>query len=258
MRSMELSVAASSLQKIQILGLPIDRLNYSDLINIISQHVNNNTKCTITYANVQNLNVLQSSHGLCNVLNSFDIIHPDGIGIYLASKILYGNNSLKSRFVGSDFFELLNQKLMENNWSVFFFGDEKETLERIRIANPGLNISGTQDGFQFDTNKVIEQINRTKPNIILIGMGFPKQELWIAEHKDKLRYNVIIAIGEALRVFSKTKVRGPVLLRNLGLEWFVRLLHNPKKLWKRYIIGNPLFLCRIFKHKMINLFKRQR
>lgn len=242
--------------KIQILGLPLDNLNYPELLNIIAHHINNHTKCTVAYANVHNLNVIQKQPDLYDTLQEFDIIHPDGIGVYLASKFFYGEKGFKARFVGSDFFEILNRKLAGNKWSIFFFGDEKETLNKITNANPGINIAGLQDGFTFDNARLIEQINRIKPDILLVGMGFPKQELWIAENKERVNCNVIIAAGGAIRVFSRTKVRGPVFFRKLGFEWFFRLFNNPKKLWKRYILGNPLFLYRIFKVKMINLFTR--
>ena len=209
--------------KIQILGLSVDNLNYPELLNIIARHIYNRTKCTIAYANVHNLNVIQKQRGLYGTLQEFDIIHPDGIGVYLASKFLYGKRGLKKRFVGSDFYELLNQKVVQNHWSIFFLGGEKKTLERIRITNPDLNISGLQDGFSFDNNVLISQLKSLKADIIIVGMGFPKQELWITGNKDRIDCSVIIAVGEGIKVFSKTKIRGPVFFRRLGFEWLVRL-----------------------------------
>jgi N-acetylglucosaminyldiphosphoundecaprenol N-acetyl-beta-D-mannosaminyltransferase len=244
-----------SIRKIEILGQPINDLDYSKLLDIISFHISNHSRCLITYANVHNLNLIQEQPVLQEYLEEFEIIHSDGIGVYLASKFLYGKKGLKNRFVGSDFYELLCHQILIKKWSTFFLGGNEITLNRIRIVNPELNITGLQNGFEFDNNILLERIKILKPDIIFVGMGFPKQELWIAENRNSISNSVVIAIGDGIKVFSKTKVRGPAFMRKLGFEWLFRLLHEPKRLWKRYILGNPLFLYRIFKDKMINLFK---
>ncbi len=150
---------------------------------------------------------------------------------------------------------MLIKEGIKRNWSFFFFGHDNDTLEKIHTVYPDLNIKGFSEGYNFDTESVVNQINNSKINILVAGLGFPKQEKWIYENKNKINANVIIAVGDGIKVFSGTKVRGSVILRKIGLEWFVRMITNPAKYWRRYLIGNPVFLYRIIKTKLSKFIK---
>lgn len=238
---------------VKIFGLRIDNINYNQLLGSIEDSVLSNSHNCIAYANVHALNKIYSDNILRDCINSFSLIHPDGVGAYLASRYLYGRKGIKSRFTGSDFYPLLAEKAIEKNWKVFFFGHDIITLEKIRINYPKMNIVGLNEGYLFNENEIINKINETKPELLVIGLGFGKQEKWLFKNKDKLYFNVSIIVGDGIRVFAAIKKRGPKFMRKMGLEWLVRFMKNPIKHWNRYIIGNPLFLYRIFKFKLSNL-----
>jgi len=234
---------------VHFFGLSIFPFNYKDFTQIFVEEINNKRKITITYATTNSLNLTYKSSELKNIYGSFDIIHPDGVGIYIASKLLYGKNGFKNRFTGSDFYPYLIKELILRKFSIFFFGDTIDTLNKLKINHPELNIVGCNEGFNFNTIALLETINSLQPDILIVGLGSPKQERWIMESKNKINAKVFLAVGDGIKVFAGTKIRGPIFVRKIGLEWMVRLLSNPKYFWKRYIIGIPIFFYRIVKFK---------
>jgi N-acetylglucosaminyldiphosphoundecaprenol N-acetyl-beta-D-mannosaminyltransferase len=236
-------------EKINIRGLLVDRISYADLQNIITAAVKHNNKTFITYANASTINNIWSNKKLRDKLNIFDVIHPDGIGIYIASKILYGTGGFRGRLSGSDFYTVLINDAEQNKWKLFFFGHNDETLKKIKIRRPMLNLCGTENGFNYDDTEVLTRINNTSPDILVIGLSFPRQEEWLLKYKDEISAKVCICVGDGIKVFAGNKIRGPKFIRAMGFEWLVRLLANPLKYFKRYIIGNPLFLVRIISLK---------
>ena len=206
------------MEKISIFGIEIDKLTNESFLEFISSGINDNKRLTIGYANADTLNKAYESEKLRSVYKSFDLIHPDGTGIYLASRILYGKDGLDKRLTGSDFYPVLINESIDKNWSYFFFGHRKEVLEQVKIQYPSLNISGTYEGYDYNTTEVIDKINEADPDIIIIGLSCPYQENWIFENKDKIKFKVILAVGDGIRVFAKNKIRGPVIFRKLGIR----------------------------------------
>ncbi len=169
---------------------------------------------------------------LINLFERFDFIHPDGIGVYFASKYLYKKSGLTKRFTGSDFYPFLIEQAIERNWKLFFFGDSDTTLEKIKTQNLNLNVVGIHNGYDYVNLDLVKKINISNPDILIVGLGCPKQEKWIIENYSNLNVNVIIAVGDGIKVFAGNKIRGPLVLRQLGLEWFVRLISNFKNFGK--------------------------
>ena len=238
-----------TLDTIEIFGIKINKLTNSDFLELFGDAIKNKHKITIGYANAHTLNSGYKSRLLADLLNSMDYIHPDGIGVYLASQHLFGKLGLKNRITGSDFYPLLIDECIKNGWSLFFFGHKSHTLEKIRLLHPTLNIAGMAEGYDYDSAKVIEQINSSQADILIIGLSFPLQEKWIHEFKDKLECNVILAVGDGIKVFSGEKKRGPMIFRKLGLEWLIRVIVDPFGNMERYLIGNPKFIARVLRER---------
>ena len=213
--------------------------------------VNKNKKC-ITYFNANSFNLNYNNPKLTKIFNQFDIIHPDGIGVYLASRFLCGKKGFTKRVTGSDLYIQLIEFATINNWSFFIFGDTDATLKRISELHPKLKLVGIYDGFNYNNDVLISAINNSNPDILIVGLGSPKQEDWIINYKNYINAKVIIAVGDGIKIFAGTKKRGPKIIQKIGLEWFVRFLYEPKRLWKRYFIGIPLFIFRVIKFKFSN------
>lgn len=237
----------------KINGIYINNTGYAGLIEKISGSIANGPQLAIGYANANSINLSYKYPELVKSLANFDLIHPDGTGIRIAASML--NRPLKNagKFTGSDFYPLLIEKAIKNNFSMYFFGHDDITLGKISVRYPDLNIAGTHEGYKYNDSEVTASINKYPADILVIGLGTPKQELWTALNRDKLNCRVIICVGDGIKVFAGTKKRGPAFLRSIRLEWVWRFLGNPAKYFGRYFIGNPLFLYRIISIKMRKL-----
>ena len=139
-------------------------------------------------------------------------------------------------------------------YSVYFIGGTTEIIDKA-VANiskqfPRLTIAGWNNGYEdlYNTD-IINKVNSISPNIVWVGLGSPRQELWIAENTPKLNFNVIQAVGDIFSYYAGTKRRGPKIIRKIGLEWFIRLIYNPTIYWKRYLLGIPKFIFIILKER---------
>lgn len=238
-----------SIETFQFLNVTLHNISYLEILNSIQLAIKNQNQLSICYVNVNSINISYSTEELKNLFCRFDIVHPDGVGVFLGLKILFGKKSLSNRMSGSDFYEYLINYGIEHNYNFFFFGDRDVILNQIHLCFPKLKIVGTQNGYEYDNQSLLNKIITNNVDILIVGLGTPKQEKWIAENKSKIKAKVIIAVGDGIKVFSGTKKRGPKLIQKLGLEWFVRFLYEPKRLFKRYFFGIPLFIFRVIKFK---------
>lgn len=234
-------------------GIKINFAGYAEILNNICNAAEGSGKKIFGYANVNSFNLCYKYPELKNYLNSFDIIHPDGTGIRMGVKFLNKNIKLPERLSGSDFYPLLINKAIKNKYSFYFFGHDNKTLGKIPVLNPELIIKGYSEGYNFKDEDIISDINSANPDILIIGLGTPKQEEWVYKYSSQLNCRVILIVGDGIKVFAGNKKRGPVFMQKAGLEWLYRFITNPVKYFGRYIIGNPLFLYRIFMLKMRKL-----
>ncbi|MDZ4712986.1 MAG: WecB/TagA/CpsF family glycosyltransferase [bacterium] len=234
---------------VKILGTRVNILTYETFLHLIKELIQKNDKAAIAYANADTLNKIYESPELQQIYENFTLVHPDGTGVYLASKFLHGKRGLKKRITGSDFYPLLIEESIKNDWKYFFFGHDDETLQYIRSAYPMLNVKGTNEGYHYINEDVISKINKIEPDIIIIGLSCPFQEKWIYENIDRIKFKVILAVGDGIKVFAKRKLRGPLLMRRLGLEWTVRLFYDPVKNFRKYVIGIPKFVFRVIRNR---------
>lgn len=234
---------------VDILSCRINLVNYKNMLDEIDNTLKNKTFLLITGANAHTVNTVVTNKYFNYYLQKFDLLHFDGIGVYLAIRLLYPEIKSLERITGSDFYKELIFHSIKRKYSFYFFGDTFETLSLLQPKNPQLLIKGYNPGFEFDTNIVIENINHSNSDILIVGLGSGLQEKWISENKSKIKAKVIIAVGDGIKVFSGSKKRGPELIQKIGLEWFIRFLFEPKRLWRRYFIGIPLFIFRVIKFK---------
>lgn len=223
----------------------LDSSDYTELCEKFISVILNGEKVTITYFNAHCFNLHYKSS--LDVYKDFDIIHPDGTGIFLTLKYLYREKCFTKRINGSDLYPFLEQQIIKNNWKVAFWGDTESTVSKLKmqkiIAPNLLCISG----FDYSRDDAIKRINVFSPQILIIGLGVPEQEILIQNIKNQINSNILMAVGDGIKVFAGNKVRGPVILRKLGFEWFVRILYDPRRYLKRYLIGIPQFIYRVLK-----------
>jgi N-acetylglucosaminyldiphosphoundecaprenol N-acetyl-beta-D-mannosaminyltransferase len=194
----------------------------------------------------------RSDSNVLNLYRKYDLVLPDGYGVYAASKFLYGNeNAFQQFFNGTDFYEVLLKEADLCQWRIFFFGETENVLEalkrRLYGAFPGLVIAGTHHGFiDLDDVSVVSAINASNADILLIGMGTPKQDYWLWKYYHDLHVPVTMTVGAGIRFMSGKKIRAPEALRKAHLEWLFRFFQEPRRLWRRYLLGIPRFMFYIF------------
>jgi N-acetylglucosaminyldiphosphoundecaprenol N-acetyl-beta-D-mannosaminyltransferase len=242
--------------KYNIFGVDVFFGNYNEILEkIFSENIR-----TVTCANQHYLNLAYENKDYQNNLNSFDLIFPDGVGLKWAAGITDYYDIVKKleRINGSDIYPEIINRIFNENLSLYILGDSQivldSALKNIMDNFQGIKITGAHNGYFDPADKsIIEEINSSNPFLIIVGLGAPRQEEWINRWKGKLNAKKIVAVGGGLRVIAGDRRRGPVWVRTIGLEWLVRLLTEPAKTWKRYIIGIPLFIYRVLKQKFQEL-----
>lgn len=182
--------------------------------------------------------------------HSCDRIFADGLGIRIASH--WKGVSPKDNLNGTDMFPRLCDQASQASLSIFLLGGAPGIAEQAALnmqeSYPGLTIAGTHHGYldsQQLEKAVIDKINASDASILLVAMGAPKQELWLEKYQPQLNVAVGIGVGGLFDFYSEKITRAPLWVRQIGMEWICRLLAEPKRMWKRYILGNPLFIFRV-------------
>ena len=208
--------------------------------------------------NAHCLNLCYGDPALRRFFNAADLVFCDGAGVRLAAKILGGH--LPERITYADWLPRLASFAESEGLSLFFLGARPGVAEnaarRLRGTHPTLKVVGVRHGF-FDrvsggpeNEAVVAEINAASPDVLLLGLGMPLQERWLMENLGRLNVGVALTGGAVFDYASGGLRRGPRLLTDNGLEWLARLLVEPGRLWRRYLLGNPLFLARIVRQRL--------
>ncbi len=193
-------------------------------------------------------------------LQTSDILLPDGVSIVFAAKLLTKQKIKKT--AGADLHYMALELLNKTNGSCFYLGAAPDTLKliktRINKEYPHIRVGSYsppfKDTFTEDDNTLMKDaINRFAPDIVFVGMTAPKQETWIYNNHQDIRTKIICGIGAVFDFYAETTKRPPRWMIDTGLEWFGRLLMNPRRLWKRYIVYNVVFVYKIGKLYFIKL-----
>jgi len=206
-------------------------------------------KTTISTLNAYSYIVARKNKSFKEALRSSDILIADGFPIVLAARML-GNYSIQ-KIAGYDIFHYLLDLLNKSSSSCFFLGSTNDTLKKIttRLADeyPEISVGCFSPPFKKNFSKedneiMIRKINEFNPNVLFVGMTAPKQECWVYDHRDFINAKIVCSIGAVFDFYSKTVRRPSKFWIFLNLEWFIRLIREPKRLWKRYLIYSPKFI----------------
>ena len=228
-------------------------------------------KVLINTINAHSYNMAQKDELFAEVLKNGDYLLPDGAGIVMACKWLKAKSQPKERIAGWDLFEFemahLNSKIdkLKNERTetgkVMFVGSSERVLAKIReraaVDYPHLEVLTYSPPYkpefsEEDNKAIIHAINEANPDLLWIGMTAPKQEKWTCQHWKELDINCHVGtIGAVFDFYAGTTKRAPLWWQKHSLEWLYRLVKEPKRLWRRYVIGNPLFLWNVWKEGRI-------
>ncbi len=190
----------------------------------------------------------QRDEDLRRIFDSAGLVAPDGMPLVWLSRC-WGYPHVR-RVYGPDLILSICERSLSKHYRHFLYGGDEGVVQRLRARLeqlfPALRIVGIHaPRFRSLTpeedEKVVREINETKPDIVWVGLSTPKQEHWTAAHVNRLNASVLIGVGAAFDFHAGTKRQAPVWMRNAGLEWFFRLLSEPRRLWRRYLLNNPRF-----------------
>ena len=235
-----------------ILGVPIAVLRLKEIASVVVKLIESSgKKKTFFYVNAHCINIAGKDPDYKKILQRATLVYADGMGPILASKIL--GKPLSERTSAPDFISEVFSIAETKKWSFYLLGNEDNVVRKaagnIKKRFPMLIITGYQNGFFTDNVQVIEDINRVNPDIILVGMGTPRQEKWIADNIDKVNAKTFWAVGGLFDFISGKRKRAPKWIQSLGFEWIFRLVQEPRRLWKRYFFGNIAFLLSVFRER---------
>lgn len=242
-------------ETVKIFGVHIDELKKIEVLEKIKAFLKEDVTRTIYTPNTEIVMECRKNDKLKDILNRGDIVIPDGIGLIYASKIK--KKGLTERVTGCDVSLDILDIANTEGYSLFLLGGNpgvsEEASEKIKKNYPNIKLVGTHDGYFKGTHTgnsgdseelaVIDQIIKSKADILFVGLGAPKQELWIDENKDKLNCRIIIGNGGTIDILAERVNRAPEIYQRLGLEWLYRLSKDPRRIKRQLVI--PVFILTI-------------
>lgn len=237
--------------RLQLLGLPLDVLDRAGLLDAVAAMIARPPPggATVAYLNIHVANEADKNPELTRFLQRTDLCYCDGEGVRLGARLL--GHRLPARMTGADWIHDLAARAAADGWRLAWIGGAPGVTAAAAAAlqrqNPGLSVH-TEHGFHDKSgpanDALIDRVNAADPRIVLVGMGTPLQEQWVAQNRARLHAPVVWVLGATADFLSGAVPRGPAFLYNRQ-EWLARLLTDPRRLWRRYLVGNALFIGRV-------------
>ncbi|ODU56025.1 MAG: glycosyltransferase [Clostridium sp. SCN 57-10] len=230
--------------------IAFDNVTISEAVDIALGHLSRGERCRVVTPNAEIAYECKKNIALRDIINTSQLILPDGIGVIYAAKLR--KRALKGRVPGIDFASALLAALQNTGKSVFLFGAKPGVADKA-AANlckkyPGLRIAGTHNGYYSDDASVVRAINDAKPDVLFVCLGSPKQEQFMATRGSALTATVMMGLGGSLDIFAGEVQRAPEFYQKYGLEWLYRLLTQPKRFFR--MLRLPAYLLSaVFYHE---------
>lgn len=241
-------------KRVEFLNTYVDALTMKETLRKIEIAIKNKSCIQHVVINAGKINLMQKDKELTRIINKCPIINADGQSIVWASKFL--GNPLPERVAGIDIFIELVKLCAEKGYRPYFFGATeevvKEVVKKYQIKYPMLNVAGYRNGYfkETESKKIAEDIKKSGADVLFVAFSSPKKEYWINEYMNIMKVPFAMGVGGSFDVIACKTKRAPKWMQKTGLEWFYRLIQEPKRMFKRYIYGNTEFCKVIFREKI--------
>lgn len=245
-------------QTVTVIGAPIDRLSFATAIELISTWSIQRESRYVCITNVHSVVTASEDGDFACILKAADMCTPDGAPVAWLMRKLGHKDQV--RVNGPDLMWKYCAHAQITGESFYLYGGEQKTLDALRVklkeCFPRLKIAGAfsppfRQLTEQEDAEIIEQINVSGAGIVWVSLGCPKQEKWMFDHRGKINA-VMIGVGAAFDYHAGTIKRAPLWMQNNGLEWFYRLCSEPRRLWKRYLVTNTLFVIKAARQLLLD------
>jgi len=235
-----------------ILGARVDLVNTSESLDRIKQFIVARQSAHVITLNAEIVYQAQNDPGLLSIINSADLVTPDGIGIVWAGRRL--GYPFEERVSGIDLLYLICERAPQEGWKIYFLGAAPgiadEAARQLTQKYPAINICGIHDGYfsEEQQQSMLEEIKALQPDILFVALGAPGQEYWIHKYRQAIEVPVAIGVGGSFDVIAGIKSRAPEWMIRANLEWLYRLLKEPSRLKRQMAL--PKFVLLILRHSL--------
>lgn len=236
-----------------ILNTYVNAISLDETIRRVESIIKKGVPTQHVVINASKVNLMEHDSVLRDIVNSCPLINADGASIVWASKIL--GVPLKERVTGIDLFLKLVEVADEKGYSIYLFGAKEEVVMKVKTIfedkYPNLKIAGYRNGYftEQDEPAIIEDMAQSQADMMFVAFSSPKKEYWVNKYIGQLNIPFVMGVGGSFDVVAGVTDRAPEWMQNRGLEWFYRFIQEPRRMWKRYIIGNAKFVLLTFKTK---------
>ena len=244
------------------MGLHLDNLTFDEAVDCILALARGDRPCYVVTPNVDHIMRFNRNRRFREAYRKASLVLADGMPVVWASRIL--GSAVREKVSGADLFPRVSEAAAEQGLSIYILGALDGAAEKaariLRRRHPDLRVAGTQcprRGFHLDkeeNRKVIEAVRAASPDILFLALGCPKQEFWMHDHCEALGVPVTLGVGAAVDFLSGMVRRAPLWMQRCGLEWLYRILCEPRRLWKRYLVDDSPFLLRVLGHLFLRTF----
>jgi N-acetylglucosaminyldiphosphoundecaprenol N-acetyl-beta-D-mannosaminyltransferase len=246
----------------RILGVRVDAIGKADLERSLVDAVRSDARKVFAYVNVHAVNLARIDSRFRRFLDAADVVYCDGEGVRLGARIL--GQLLPPRIVLTHWIWDLCALFEREGISVFFLGASNEVSSKavaeVHRRFPRLRIAGSHHGYFTksgpENEQIIAAISAARPDVLFVGFGMPLQEYWLEDNLERLTARAVLPAGSMIDYVAGVKRTPPAWMSNHGLEWLHRLVKEPRRLWRRYLIGNPQYLFGILIERWKQAFKK--
>lgn len=240
-----------------VLGTPVHNLTMEETINLVDNAIANKQHIHHSVVNAGKIVAMHENPELRESVVNADLINADGQAVVWASKIM--GQPLKERVAGIDLMDKVVKLAYQRDYTIFFFGAKEEILQSVickysQQYSPSI-IAGHRNGYfeKEEEREIVQQIANSKANILFVAISSPVKENLLYQNRDILKnINFIMGVGGSFDVVAGHVKRAPIWMQQLGLEWFYRVLQEPKRMFKRYLVGNVKFIVLMFRYWVHN------
>lgn len=236
-----------------ILNTYVNALSMGETLECVEKIIKERKPTQHVVINASKVNLMEKDSKLREIVNGCPLINADGASIVWAAKKL--GIPLKERVTGCDLFQILVSVAAKKKYKIFLFGAKEEVVKKVKqifeAQYPGIQIVGYRNGYfkEADEPEIVKKMHDSGADMMFVAFSSPKKEYWVNKYLKDIDIPFVMGVGGSFDIVAGVTERAPLWFQRHGLEWFYRFIQEPKRMWKRYIIGNAEFVALTYKYK---------